>query len=175
MKKEELLILTNELIKALRNIGIPISNNIEDVVINTRAKARFGACKVRKNRLGQKKYIIEISKEILGCETEDISSVLVHELLHTCKGCFNHGKKWKSYCEIVENQLGYSIERTSRYEDLGLKRPEAKEQVKYMVKCKGCGMEFPRKRMCNLVKNTEAYRCGKCGDILYLETKKSHI
>lgn len=175
MKKQELIILTNELIKELKDIGIPVSSNIEDVVINTRAKARFGACKVRKNRLGQKKFIIEISNEIIGCDTKEIKGVIIHELLHTCSGCFNHGKNWKSYSRLVEDKLGYTIERTQKYEDFGLSRPKEKEKIKYLVKCCGCGMEFPRKRVCNLVKHPESHRCGKCGNILYLKSKNPHI
>ena len=168
MKKEELTALTNKLIKDIRGIGIPVSKNIEGIVINTRAKSRFGACKVKKSKLGKKSFIIEISEEVLNCETKELSTIIVHELLHTCNGCFNHGKKWKLYCELVESKLGYKITRTQNYNELGLDKPEPKEEIKYVVKCKGCGQVFPRKRMCSLVKQPEKYRCGKCGDILYL-------
>ena len=168
MKKEELISLTNKLIKDLKSIGIPVSKDIEDIVINTRAKSRFGACKVKKNKLGKKSFVIEISDEVIGCETKELSTIIVHELLHTCNGCFNHGKKWKLYCDLVEDTLGYKITRTQNYNKLGLDKPESKEEIKYIVKCKECGQEFPRKRMCNLVKYPERYRCGKCGNILYL-------
>lgn len=169
MKKEELIAFTKKLIKDLEHIGIPVSKDIEDVVINKRAKSRFGACKVKKNKLGKKSFVIEISEEVLGCETKELSTIIVHELLHTCNGCFNHGRKWKLYCDLVEHKLGYKITRTQNYKDLGLDKPEPKEEIKYIVRCKGCGQEFPRKRMCNLVKHPEKYRCGKCGNILYLE------
>ena len=94
---------------------------------------------------------------------------------HHCKGCFNHGKKWKLYCNEVERSLGYRITRTQKYEDIGLEKPVDKEQIKYIVKCSGCGTEFPRKRLCNIVRNPEKYKCGKCGNILYLQDKKHHI
>jgi predicted SprT family Zn-dependent metalloprotease len=168
MKKQELKAFTNQLARELISIGIPISTSIEDIIINTRAKSRFGACKAKKNKLGIKKFTIEISEEVLECETKDLAAIIIHELLHTCKGCFNHGNKWKLYCEQVEQKLGYKITRTTKYEDLGLERPKEKEEIKYLVKCSGCGAEFPRKRMCNLVKTPERYRCGKCGNILYL-------
>lgn len=175
MEKEELLELTYSLVESLKNIGIPVSEDIDDVVINTRSKARFGACKMSKGSFGKRKYIIEISKEVLCCEKNKLSSIIVHELLHTCDECFNHGKKWKMYCDKVERELGYKITRTQRYEDLGIVNPPAKEEIKFIVKCAGCGQEFPRKRMCNLVKNPERYKCGKCGNILYLKHKNTHI
>lgn len=175
MEREELYSLTKKLFLELKNIGIPVSKDIEKVTINTRAKSRFGACKVRKNTLGKRVYTIEISSEILGCETKDISSVIIHELLHTCRGCFNHGKKWKIYSALVKEKLGYDISRTQTYEDFGLNKPNEKEEIKYIVKCSGCGAEFPRKRLCNLVKNPQNYRCGKCGNILYLQGENNHI
>ena len=174
MKNRELNILVINLIKQLKGIGIPISNNISEIKINNRAKARFGACKVKKSILG-KSFMIEISSEILECDTKMISEVIIHELLHTCPGCFNHGKKWKLHASKVESLLGYRIKTTQKYEDFGLDRPEQKEEVKYVVKCTGCGAEFHRKRLCKLVKNPEKYRCGKCGNILYLQGKKHNI
>lgn len=175
MNKKDLIMLTESLREDLKNLGIPISDNIEDVTINRRAKSRFGACKVKKKPLGGRTYLLEISEEILECETKLISSVIVHELLHTCNGCFNHGKKWKKYCKIVEEHLGLSLSRTNKYENFGLEPPAEKEQIKYIVKCTGCGAVFPRKRMCPLVKNPSKYKCGKCGNILYLDNKNHNI
>lgn len=174
MENRELNILGSNLIKQLKDIGIPISNNISEIKINNKAKARFGACKIKKSILG-KSFTIEISSEILECDIKMISEVIIHELLHTCPGCFNHGKKWKLYCNEVERSLGYRITRTQKYEDIGLEKPVDKEQIKYIVKCSGCGAEFPRKRLCNIVRNPEKYKCGKCGNILYLQEKKPHI
>ncbi len=175
MTNKELLNITNEVREELKSIGIPISNKIEDVRINTKARSRLGACKAKKNTFGRKTYIIEISEIVLECEMKPLKSIIAHELLHTCRGCFNHGKKWKSYCDLVEAKLGYKIGTTQSYEDLGLKRPDPNEPIKYMVRCSGCGMVFPRRRKCSLVENPERYRCGKCGNILYLDEKYPHI
>lgn len=175
MEKKDLLLLTDKLIKDLKNTGIPISKNIKEVVINTRAKARFGACKRKKDGLGRTYYIIELSEEILKCSEEEASTVVAHELLHTCPGCFNHGKKWKLYTQRVFKELGINIKTVQRYEELGLERPREKEEIKYIIRCSGCGRTFSRKRMCSLVKNPEKYRCGKCGNILYLEKNNHNI
>ena len=99
MKQNELERLTKDLIKDLRNIGIPISRNIDDIKVNTRAKTRFGACKVKKSTF-ERRFTIEISSEILDCDEKVISETIIHELLHTCPGCFNHGKKWKKRTKI---------------------------------------------------------------------------
>ena len=56
--------LVLELSQKLKDVGIPVSDKVDNVVINTRAKSRFGACKVNKKMLG-KSYTIEVSSEIL--------------------------------------------------------------------------------------------------------------
>ena len=53
MEKKELIDLVYRLSEELRSIGIPISKDIEDIVINTRAKSRFGACKINKGSFGK--------------------------------------------------------------------------------------------------------------------------
>lgn len=44
-------------------------------------------------------------------EEKIIQMTIVHELLHTCEGCFNHGAKWKYYAEVMNNKYGYQITR----------------------------------------------------------------
>ncbi len=159
--------------RKLRSIGIPVSTQIDDVIINTRAKSRLGACKLMKTSQGKKSFTIEISSETLKCSVDKITEVVIHELLHTCPGCFNHGKKWKSYGEKVYEKLGYRITRVTKYEELGLAKPVKKQETVYTVKCKGCGQIYTRKRMCPLVKNPENYKCGKCGSSLYFQGKST--
>lgn len=161
--------VANEMLKA----GIPISQNIEAVTINSRAKKRLGCCKRRKTITGRYFYTIEISKYALNCKEKELCSIIAHELLHTCKGCFNHGIKWKKMGIIVEEKLGYPITRTVDYEKLGLEKPESAECVKYIITCTKCGQTIERKRLSNLVKNTEKYRCGKCGGTLELQAKST--
>lgn len=151
--------------KELKEIGIPISNNILGVTVNSRTKRRLGACRKIK-RLGHKTgYFIEISKIVTNCDDQVICRIMAHELIHTCPGCFDHGKKWKEYGAKAERLLGYKISRTSEYRELGIEE-QATEKVKYVIKCKNCGQVYERKRICPLVRNPERYRCGKCGSPL---------
>lgn len=175
MEKIDLFTLVETTIKELKDIGIPVSKDIKEIVINKRAKSRFGACKRKRNLIGKYSYTIEFAEELMQCTSNQAKTVIVHELLHTCPGCFNHGQKWKEYAQIVQNKMEIYVKRTESYEALGLVKPETKEKIKYTVKCSGCGMEFPRKRMSKLVKNPERYRCGKCGNMLYLKNNNHNI
>lgn len=158
MEENRADILLKKCREILKKEGIPASDNIADIVINRKAKSRFGKC-TNKNGIFQ----IEISSELLQLDDRKIETVILHELIHTCRGCMNHGKRWKAYAEVLNKKYGYEITIRTSYEHLGLKPPESKETVKYMVVCRSCGAQFPRKRMCRLVENVDRYRCGKCG------------
>ena len=142
----------------LREEKIPASENIQKLTINERVRSRFGKC-TKKGSC----YEIELSGHLMGADDTVIETVILHELLHTCPRCLNHGKLWKSYAEKLNRKYVYRITATSSYNSMGVKDPGSRETVKYLVKCTKCGTEFPRKRMCSLVENVDRYRCGKCG------------
>lgn len=142
-------------------IGIPISKKIEKVVvINKRAKTRFGCCKKYKNG-----YRIEVSEDIVNGPEASLLQTLAHEVLHTCPNCQNHRSLWKAYAKAMNEAYGYEIKRTSTSEELGIaKNDEGKERalVKYRLICKGCGQIIERRRKSKLVTHAQLYRC-KCG------------
>ena len=142
----------------LREEGIPASDRITKLTVNYRVRSRFGRCV----RTGQE-YEIELSGRLLEAEDRVIETVILHELLHTCPRCLNHGTLWKAYAEKLNRKYGYHIRPTTTYESLGLKDPGSREAVKYLVVCRNCGARYPRKRRCSLVENVDRYRCGKCG------------
>lgn len=153
--------------RELLALGIPVSQRLQTLCINTRTRKRLGACIRNKTAAGRKSFTIEISASILECDDEQICTIIAHELLHTCRGCFDHGKKWKEYARLAESSLGYHISRTADSAALGLKAAPA-EEARYTVVCCSCGQRFERRRRCPLVLHTEKYRCGKCGGELKL-------
>ena len=92
-----------ESVKAdMDKIKIPYTKNVP-IKINTRAKRMHGCCrKVNGN------FVIEISDFLFNYSKEEIMNTIAHELIHTCYGCFNHGKRFKYYCDKI-NQLGYNV------------------------------------------------------------------
>jgi len=144
-----------DLHKQLRSLGIPVSPKTQSGVrINTRAKRRLGCCYCQ-----QGVYAIEVAARLL----EDpvlLRETLLHELLHTCPGCRNHGEKWKGYAGIVNQNMGTNIQRTVQVEG----RPVSlrRDEVKYILRCEACGREIKRMRMCKVVKSPWRYRC-LCG------------
>ena len=153
--------------------GILFSSHISGIVINRRARKRFGCCKAVKSFAGYTSYQIEVAEKILICNEKKIKQTIAHELIHTCKGCMNHGERWKYYAMIMNRRYGYEIKRTATDEEMGVYTSSSSEEYikkqenyKYRIICTQCGYIFYRKRMSEVVKHPENYRCGKCGGTL---------
>ena len=127
MDKKEIEFCVQELIKECRNLKIPVSRKIDSkITINKRARSRFAACRREKGIKGEI-YRIEIGEMLLAADKKVVRTILAHELLHTCRGCYNHGTKWKEYAFKMNQTYGYKIKTTATYEELGL---EAKKRKK---------------------------------------------
>ena len=77
-----------ECMNELDNIGIEYGNIIE-FTVNTRAKKRWGQCRAVPGG-----YSINISSVLLDERNDEkgLKETIHHELLHSCKGCMNHGE-----------------------------------------------------------------------------------
>ena len=82
----------NDCLKICFDLNIPVANTIH-VKVNTRAKKRWGLCTLE----CEDEYTIEISDRLLADEISEEATfnTMIHELLHTCPNCMNHGKEWK--------------------------------------------------------------------------------
>ncbi len=159
-------------IKEAQELNIPVPDNIyREVIVNPRPKKRYGCC-IKKDG----KFQIEISEFILQCEPHKIRSVLAHEVLHTCKGCYDHGKIWKEYAEKMNKKYGYDIKRVTAPEEMGLeKQKEDTAKIRYIIKCQSCGREYPRQRFTCVMKKINAYRCSCGGRLILKEINETNI
>lgn len=161
MDRKNLDLLLAQVIKQARSLLIPVSRHIDPhVVINTRARTRFGCCRTEQDR-----HTIELSSVLLDADEQTIRQVLAHEILHTCPGCANHGPRWQRWATMMSRQFGYRIRRTTSYAALGI---EDQRPVRYWVVCNRCGSRTPRMKRSDLVEHPERYRC-KCGGSLSIE------
>lgn len=158
----DLQIVANECLKELQNIGIEFGN-IVGFEINTRAKRRWGQCKAVPGG-----FKISISYILLDQRNsiDGLKNTIIHEVLHTCKGCQNHGKTWKYYAEKVNKAYGYNIKRCSTSEEKGIEFDERKsdaKRIKHSFECMKCGQIISRARESKFTKYYSHYRCGICG------------
>lgn len=186
--------LLEEIISQAEALGIPVSSQINsDVVVNQRARSRFGCCKIvhsptlrtehghkieksKKNQIEKPdecqsgpRYIIEISAALSVAPIDAIKEVLAHEVLHTTPGGDRHTGPWKKYASMMNQSYGYHIKRTNSPESLGVSLPREKPTAKYLIICKKCGMTQERSRISKVIKHPSLYRC-KCGGKLKIKT-----
>lgn len=153
-------------IEQVKSVGIIPGKINPNVVINSKAASRFGLCSRKKN--GKYDYEIQLNSILLeaGADEKAAMNTMIHEILHTCEGCMNHGPKWKSYAAIMNRKFGYNIDTCNSYEELGLKEPKGK----YTLKCtnKKCGKTYEKNRKSKSVTNPNLYKCGECGSSIKL-------
>lgn len=144
-------------LQKLDNIGVEYGE-IKSFDVNSRAKGRFGQAQRRGGS-----YKINIMEEL--CDPRylhGLESTIAHEVIHTCKGCMNHGEEWKRIAKKASDAYGWKITRTNSREEKGLPAVNNLEAYKYKVVCKGCGQTIYRKRRSDLIRNVNAYKCGTC-------------
>ena len=137
-------------------LGIPCGK-IVSISPARRGSKRWGVCKVRPYG-----YMIEINRALL---EDDVSKAalldtVMHEVLHTCKDCCNHGAVWKSYATMVNRAYGYNIKRTTSAEEKGIEVESV--AAKYRFQCAKCGAIIGRARESAFTRNPDNYRCARC-------------
>ena len=100
--------------------------------------------------------------------------MLVHELLHTIKGCMNHGSKWKMMASRV-NALypSLNVTRCTSMASYGVKKE--KKTPKYQIICHACNYTYFRQRKSettNPVFLNTFCRCGNCNAKGQFEVKE---
>lgn len=164
--QQDMNALLEEAISQVEDAGIPVDRDkIENKLTITRATRTFGRCQ----EIGGV-FSIGVSKYYKDNDKREVMETLVHEVLHTVEGCFNHGTLWKRYAGLMNKKHGYNISRTSsRQMDSLMKEEIFKSIYKYSIDCKECGKSALRQRKSKIVKNPENYICD-CGGALTSRT-----
>ena len=158
---------TAQCMKELDAIGVKYGKIVE-VKANTRAKKRWGLCKIVPGG-----YSIDINAILLDERNSEqgLKETIIHELLHTCKDCMSHNENWKQLATKVNRAYNYNIKRCSTFQEKGVKeeiRPVCTPAINYVIKCNKCGHTYTRARKSKAIQHPERYRCGCCGGSLSL-------
>jgi len=149
----ELVERTYELIdKYCEKFTLP---NFLTVGYNSRLKSSAGRCLRKHLYEDLYAYSIEINPHYMKEFPGELDETIMHELIHTQQGCWNHGDVFRSYITKLEKEF-----------------PELKISVtcdniptlKYSIHCQDCGEllgSFSRKT--NVVKYPSQCSCGLCG------------
>lgn len=147
-------------IRMLKKINIPISDSINPRIKFNSSSTAYGQCSYNRS---SNTYLIRISQYTLGSSQKSIMNTILHELLHTCKNCMNHGPLWKEYASMVYYHYGYDIKRCNgdkTSEDRANLRKGIK--INHKLRCDKCGQVFMRTKSSALVLHPERFHC-RCG------------
>lgn len=94
---------------------------------------------------------------------------IMHEIVHTFPGCFNHGPRFKRYESLIKYYLGYSIRdvRGETHADSEAVHSaitnQRKEKAKYILYCPKCNTILKHiTRRCTATVHPEYYRHSTC-------------
>lgn len=137
---------------------------IYKVVINKRkGTKRIGRCK----RLSNGVYEIQVTEKYLrNLDSKEIHNTIMHEVIHSAKGCMNHGPNWVALANKVNAHYEFTPIQRLSYDPTVLQL--AKESAKYFLFCPTCGTEsyWQRKPKYWSWYTSEKCRCKKCGNRL---------
>ena len=88
----------------LMSLGYDVGN-IVDLKISSRYRRAWAKCYMKPNR----QFVIGLSSELLKAPTSSVRDVIYHEVIHTCKGCFNHGINFKRAMDKCNIKFGTNI------------------------------------------------------------------
>ena len=144
--------------QAIDMVGKAHINHGEIITIQPHQMNAWGKCR----RYPDGKFYITINPMLLEDSVSDrvVLETIIHEIIHTVQGCFNHSPVWKKYVQIINDMYNMDISRTKTFEYMGIEKP--KETARYILKCEQCGHEYTRQRMSDVIRYPELYRCKHC-------------
>jgi predicted SprT family Zn-dependent metalloprotease len=151
--------LFKQCLRECDELGIEYGNIVE-VTINTRAKKRWGQTCRRPDG-----FHINISSVLLrdDVSNEAAKDTIMHEILHTVDGCFDHKAKWQAMADKV-NIYGYHVKRCTSAWEKGIDSSlmETTHHKTYIIRCEKCGVEVIRHRKSNFTEHPNWYFHGGC-------------
>ena len=157
--------LFNECKTEITNCGYDIGC-VRNVKSNARFTRRLGQTSIVDEPYSwdenRRRFDIEISEKVLVDDYPTIytKEVILHELIHTLPGCFNHGERFKAVARTLNMKYGYNISRVASSSSVACLAPQ---EHKYEIQCPVCGKIFYRDRMSDFVENPNKYRHSTCG------------
>ncbi len=97
-----------------------------------------------------------------------IKETIIHELIHTLKGCQNHKSEFKWHCEIIRSYLGYSC-LSGQHDDIKTEE-YILDNFKHFLVCTHCNkivgkstrltrpFQHPETRICCTCRNEVVYK-----------------
>jgi predicted SprT family Zn-dependent metalloprotease len=133
----------------LDNLDIKYGN-IEKIYTNSKFSTTLGYCKKTND---SNTFVIEIAPHLLNesLDKNVLKEIIIHELLHSCKNSYNHGKNWQELANKVNNAYPqYNIHSSIHIEEFD--KYYVNKKFKYILVCNKCGIELKYDKICPKVR-----------------------
>lgn len=134
-----------------------------------RLTRKYGYCRISFFRNKPTIEKIVISSRLLDERIPEqiLKDTIIHELIHTCDGCYSHGKEFQNVARQINNAYGYSIGTyVSNIESKIVNSVYKPKERKYKISCPSCGKTWGYKIKSKAYKYPEKYICTKCNSKL---------
>lgn len=113
--------VVNKAFKIIRAENIQIQANIDDISWGRAWTSAWGRCYIRRRMFGDMSFEIKLNTAFYtNANAKACLNTLLHELLHTVPGCFNHGKLWKLYANKLNKKYNLRITRCTTEAEQGI-------------------------------------------------------
>ena len=160
MNKEQIREMVYDYRRDMLTRGIK-AGKVEGVYF-TESSRKFGFCQKTVNG-GFQIWITDLAMH------GDIKSTIVHELIHTVEGCYNHGQKFQSLANWLGRVYGIELGTRASKKEMALTEEYRIAKAKYIIRCKKCGQLILRERATRIVKLPMTYSCGCGGDLVRIK------
>ena len=164
-----LTVSANKCMKMLDEINIPYKKPNKWRVSKRMTRA-FGQYSISKHEIAITERLLDERLPV-----KMLENTIIHELIHTCDGCYNHGSKFQAYGRKVNKELGYNISTyVSKEESMVMDNVYKPKERRYKVICPTCEQEFSYKVRSKVYQHPELYICGVCGTRLVRKNIATH-
>ena len=89
-----------------------------------------------------------------------LMSTIIHEVIHTIPGCFNHGVNFQACAYMISSKTCYKITTSANSVYVGVSE---ESYSKYMIQCLNCNHKYYYQRRPKNWDNVSKYECTICG------------
>lgn len=114
--------VVNRAFEILSAEGIHVQVTENDISLGNRVwTSAWGKCYRRHTMFGGDRFEITLNYAFYkAAKPQAAVQTLLHELLHTLPGCFNHGGLWKRYAQMINKKYNLKIKRCSNPKEFGI-------------------------------------------------------
>lgn len=153
MTQKELEKIKNDCIEIINEVVRPDAiTGVIEVKFNKRFTQTLGRCGRRKTTYGRAiaGHLVQISEKYYthhSTTDDERYSLMLHELLHSVKGCNNHGKLFNHYASLLEEATGVTQITGATSKTHSEYNKDTRTPFKYILECRECGREHYMKRL----------------------------